>query len=47
MKELENRVKKAVMDIKMTCFVQLVKLFDSLPDRIASIVEKKGNKISY
>ena len=42
-KELENCGKKAVMDINLSCSVQLVKLFDSMPVRIASIIEKKGN----
>ena len=40
-KELETRVEKAVMDINLSCSVQLVKLFDSMPGLIAKIIEKK------
>ena len=47
MKELENRIEKAVMDLNLSCSDKLIKLFDSMPVRIARIIEKKGNKIPY
>ena len=46
-KELENRVEEAVMDIHLSCSVQLVRLFDSMPVGIAHIIEKKSNKVPY
>ena len=41
MEELENRIEKAIMDIILSCFDNLVELFDSMPVRIARIIEKK------
>ena len=40
--ELENCFEKAVMDINLSCFDQMVKLYAG---RIARNIEKKGNTI--
>ena len=42
--EYDNRIEKALMDINLRCYNQLVELFDSIPLYIARISKKKGIK---